>query len=444
MNNTEISSSNVFIINRSKLDDRFDAGYYKEGLDFSNCIKLSKIAKISGGKRLPEGTDFSDEPTQYRYLRVGDINWDGTLNYSNLKYLTEEVYLILKRYEIFKNDLLIAIVGATVGKVSILNIETSEKIILTENCAKITLKGDNVLPEYISIILQSTFVQKQVQLNYIQTTLPKLGLDRVESIYIPKIPLLEKQHELVLLYNTAFSKKQVKETQAKLILKEIDSYLLTELGLTPNTSKDGIVDRIFIANFSEVVGLRFDPLYFKFYKTYLKSFLYDEVSLKSIAHITKGQSITKDRVEEGPYPVIAGGKSSPYNHNLYNQQPGVITVSASGAYAGYVWFHQQKIYASDCNVIRAKNDNQTSTEFIYNVLKAKQDEIYRMQQGAGQPHVYGRDLEKLQIPLPPLAKQIEINDYVSKMTNNIDALMKEAKLELNRVRLHIESIIYAK
>ena len=115
------TKAKIFFLNRSELTERFDAPFYKEKFHFENYVKVSKIAKVSGGKRLPLGYDFSNEKTKNRYLRVGDVNWDGSLNYENFKYLSDEVYAILKRYEIFKDELLIAIVGATVGKVSIHN-----------------------------------------------------------------------------------------------------------------------------------------------------------------------------------------------------------------------------------------------------------------------------------------------------------------------------------
>jgi type I restriction enzyme M protein len=64
---------------------------------------------------------------------------------------------------------------------------------------------------------------------------------------------------------------------------------------------------------------------------------YPLVELGEIAEIKKGQSITrKDIVEEGAIPVVAGGQQPAYYHNKFNREPNIITVSASGAYSGFV------------------------------------------------------------------------------------------------------------
>ena len=71
--------------------------------------------------------------------------------------------------------------------------------------------------------------------------------------------------------------------------------------------------------------------------------------LADIAKIKKGKALSSKDLEIGEYPVIAGGKTSPYKHSKYTHE-NIITVSASGAYAGFVAHHKQKIWASDCNI----------------------------------------------------------------------------------------------
>ncbi|WP_230455908.1 restriction endonuclease subunit S [Rickettsia rickettsii] len=45
------------------------------------------------------------------------------------------------------------------------------------------------------------------------------------------------------------------------------------------------------------------------------------------------------------------------------------------------------------------------TKYLYYILKSQQNIIYQKQAGSGQPHVYLKDLEDLQIPIPPLEEQ---------------------------------------
>jgi restriction endonuclease S subunit len=169
--------------------------------------------------------------------------------------------------------------------------------------------------------------------------------------------------------------------------------------------------------------------------------IYQNRKLKQIAHLVKGQSITSDKIIEGKYPVIAGGQTSPYNHNQYNFENNVITISASGAYSGYVWHHNYPIFASDCTVVFSKNEIEISTLFLSEILKLKQQEIYNLQQGAGQPHVYARDLATLNIPFPPMLKQVEIIQHISSIRKKSELLFNEAKAVLENAKNKVESLI---
>ena len=132
------------------------------------------------------------------------------------------------------------------------------------------------------------------------------------------------------------------------------------------------------------------------------------VTLEDIAIIKKGTSITQKDTSEGAIPVIAGGQKPAYFHNVSNRDGNVITVSASGAYAGFVNYFDAPIFASDCSTIQSRDESQALTRYIYLILKGLQEDIYKFQQGGGQPHVYPKDLVTIEIPLPPREVQEQI------------------------------------
>lgn len=132
------------------------------------------------------------------------------------------------------------------------------------------------------------------------------------------------------------------------------------------------------------------------------------VFLSSIANIQKGTSITKTNTNEGEIPVVAGGKEPAYYHNKANRKGNVITVSASGAYSGFINYWEQPIFASDCNTIISKDENVISTKLLFHFLKKIQDIFYSLQRGQAQPHVYASDIERVKIPLPPKEIQEKI------------------------------------
>ena len=437
-----INKDKVFIVNRSAIDNRLDAQYYSANLDLTGFVKLSSVAIVKGGKRIPKGYGYSDEATPYLYLRVADMDSDSQVDVNNLTNISKDVFDILERYEITAGELAISIAG-TIGKTTILKgIPNGKRVILTENCAKILVRHDSeLLSEYLKICLELPIVKKQLDLNYIQTTIPKLGLDKIVGIKIPPIPCIQKQQEIVEYINTAYTQKRAKETEAKKLLDSIDDYLLKELGITIPSVDDGLKNRIFLSSFSNIEGNRLDPIYSLYLGKNASSTEYENTSLRSVACIAKGNALSSSDVEAGNIPVIAGGQTSPYSHNQANYDGNVITVSSSGAYAGYVWYHDYPIYATDCCVVFSKDESRFMTKYLFEVLKLQQKGIYRSQTGAAQPHVYTADLQMLNIPAVPITKQQEIVTYIADIRTRAKALQTEGKTILENAKRKVEQMI---
>jgi type I restriction enzyme M protein len=159
--------------------------------------------------------------------------------------------------------------------------------------------------------------------------------------------------------------------------------------------------------------------------------------LGEIAEIKKGTSITKEKTVKGIISVIAGGQEPAYFHNESNRNANTITVSASGAYAGFVNFFDKPIFASDCNTIISNDENRISTKLIYLFLKSIQNEIYCLQRGQAQPHVYGEDLSNVKIPLPPL----DIQQKIVSEIEVLEAKEKKANEEVKKQKEMIKNVI---
>ncbi len=158
------------------------------------------------------------------------------------------------------------------------------------------------------------------------------------------------------------------------------------------------------------------------------------VFLSELADIQKGKTITEEKAIKGDIPVIAGGQSPAYFHNEFNREGNIITVSASGAYAGFINHFETPIFASDCNTIKSKDEKKISTKLIFHLLKSIQNEVYKFQRGQAQPHVYADDLSKVKIPLPPL-------DIQKKIVAEIEALEKQEQKAVEQIRKVNKEII---
>ena len=456
-----IDPNKVFIINRSELEGRLDINFNSfsirkivERIKSKGALKLIDITEpIKNGSTPSDGKFENSGVTYYR-------SQDFTLySFSKNQYISEIFNSKIIRSYIKKGDILLAVVGATLGKVGYVYSEELEGNI-NQNMARIRINDERFLSEFVAIYLNSNIGQKLIQRYATITTQAYLNNQQLGKIPIPLLKI-EVQQNIINILKSAYLKKQQKETEAQKLLDSIDDYLLGELGITlpkedehllQNTDKNNIYNldndnplvkngRLFLTNLSEVTGKRWDAFEFKNRKLKLGDGNYPNKTLKHLAYLLKGQSITSNEIEKGDYPVIAGGQISPYTHNRYNFKGNVITISASGAYSGYVWYHNYPIFASDCTVVFSKEESEITTLYLSEILKLKQKEIYNLQQGAGQPHVYARDLEKINIPIPPLQKQKEITNKITAIREEAKKLQLEAINTLETAKRNIEQMI---
>lgn len=147
---------------------------------------------------------------------------------------------------------------------------------------------------------------------------------------------------------------------------------------------------------------------------------WEEMKLGELCEIAKGQLITSSTLVPGDIPVIAGGKKPAYYHNEPNRTGKTITISASGASAGYVSFHDYPIFASDCSTIVENQDY--SIEFIYSLLVELQSLIYFKQTGGAQPHIHPSDLNPIEVNIPQKDEQMAIASVLHDMQREIDSL----------------------
>lgn len=146
---------------------------------------------------------------------------------------------------------------------------------------------------------------------------------------------------------------------------------------------------------------------------------------------------------EGVIPVISAGIEPSGYHCSYNVEGKSLTISSSGANAGYLQCHFTSIWAADCSYCQDKNQ----LWFIFNALKFLQPVISNMQVGSAQPHVYPKHINKLCTILPneeliakyckmvePIYEQISIlqekNKNLTKQRDKLLPRLMSGKLEV--------------
>ena len=441
---------NIFKINRSIIEDRFDPPYYKAKPDFSKFIKLSKIAVVKGGKRIPLGMSYTTEQTNYLYLRVADM-LDGNVDYSALNHIGNDVFEILRSYEISKNDIALSIAG-TIGKVVYLkSIPQNNKIILTENCAKIQIKDKSVLPQYLALLLNLNITQKQIELNYIQTTIPKLGLDRIRNLYLPPIPPLAIQQIIVELYTEAQNLRKRKLEESQKLLESVDAYLLSELGIELPQEDNKLKNRIFISSFHNLTGGRIDPFANTPVLEKLRSSLNNSSFIYLKDAVTETKFITTEISSSDTYIGLENIESNTGNYIKTDEKE--IISSALLFERGQILFpklrpYLNKVYLAEFNglcstefhIFNAKN---MDSNFLHYCLLSRitLEQTSNLMTGNTLPRLQSSDIAHILIPNPPFEKQKEIAEQIRNIRTQAKQLKNEADMILQNAKQKVERMI---
>ena len=149
-------------------------------------------------------------------------------------------------------------------------------------------------------------------------------------------------------------------------------------------------------------------------------------TLGDVATFKRGKTITKAQVHDGDVPVVAGGLEPAYYHNKANTISPVITVSGSGANAGFARLYNVDIFASDCSFV--DSDTTPYLFFVYCFIKNNKDKFNALQKGSAQPHVYAKDINALKILIPTNKLIEEFCDLVSQYFEKIKILQIQIQL----------------
>ena len=137
--------------------------------------------------------------------------------------------------------------------------------------------------------------------------------------------------------------------------------------------------------------------------------------------------LSKDAIP-GDIPVVAGGLVPSTYHNAANTVAPVITISSSGANAGFVNLWGVPVWSSDSSFIDFK-----MTPYVYfwhALLKRHQNNIYKIQTGSAQSHIYPSHIASLPVCDLDFGK---VADYTERVTPLFTLISKNYK-ESNQLR----------
>lgn len=346
--------------------------------------------------------------TGIKCLRIQDISQNKQFDSWGFCEVEENNF---NRFSLKKGDILIARTGATIG----VNIQIKDNLIAVYNNGLIRLKINNEIAnnKFVFYNLQTQYYKNFINaISAGTSTQPNMQINSLLSFEIPLPPL---------------------ETQEKIarVLSSLDDKIELNNKINQNLEQQAqaIFDKFFgscqIEN--KIIGDYLTP--------------------------KRGKNLLSKDTKDGNIPVIAGGLKPAAYHNIANTTAPVITISASGANAGYVNLWQIPVWASDSSYI-----DSTINPYIYFwyiLLKKRQKEIFDSQTGSAQPHIYPKHIEQMAIfdlniinvknyndIVQPLFAKIKINQIENeKLTQLRDTLLpKLMSGEIDVDKVEVEDV----
>ena len=155
--------------------------------------RLSDIASIKSGKRLPAGHEFSPVPTEFPYVRARDIK-NGKIRTDDFVYLKKETRQAIKKYIIQKGDVAITIV-ANIGDIGYCD-DDCNGANLTENAVRLTAFNEqSVDSRYLAMYLNQPSMKRYMELLAAGAAQAKLGIYKIEKITV-SLPNLSTQRRI--------------------------------------------------------------------------------------------------------------------------------------------------------------------------------------------------------------------------------------------------------
>jgi type I restriction enzyme, S subunit len=320
-------------------------------------------------------TSATNENTGVKFLRITDIvntpfNWDS-VPFCEISSKDEE------KYKLYPGDIVIARTGATTGTTFTISDET--KAVFASYLIRYKIDRKKASPSFIGHNLKSEYWKGYVE-NIIGGSAQPGANAQQFADYELLLPTLPEQERIAEVLSSLDDK--------------ID--LLHRNNKTLENLAEAIFRQWFVENVKED---------------------WEEIKLGQLIVPKKGKNITKSEAIDGKYPVVAGGLDPSCYHNQSNTKAPVITISASGANAGFVKLYYNEVWSSDSSFI-----DETVTDwvyFFYVLLKLKQNQIFDKQEGSAQPHIYPSHIMDLEIHKHPKGLIEKFNQTVIPIFNKI-------------------------
>ena len=304
------------------------------------------------------------------YLRITDINDDGTINFLDLKSVDDEDS---NKYLLKENDIVFARTGNSTGRSYFYQKEHGD-FVYAGFLIKFSIDPQKVNPKILKY-----YTHSQEYYNWVKSFDTGGTRGNINAKTFGDMPI-------------SLPKRCVQDKIVG-ILSALDAKI--ENNNKINANLEAQAQALFKSWFVDFTPFKDQP--------FVDSELgpipqgWKVGKLGDICTFKRGKNLlSKNAIDEG-VPVVAGGLSPSCYHNQANTSAPVVTVSGSGANAGFMRMYHVDVWASDCSFIDVSCDY---LYFVYCFLSVNRRLLKHAQTGAVQPHVKPADIHDFDVVIP--------------------------------------------
>lgn len=177
--------------------------------------------------------------------------------------------------------------------------------------------------------------------------------------------------------------------------------------------------------------------------TQFNHYKFSSFKLSELISSKSSKALAKEQLQEnGEYPVYGGNGIIGY-YNEYTHSGNFIIIGRVGAYCGNVRYVQGKIWATNNAIIlKCTALNIAHPPYLAKILAKK--ELRQLASGTAQAHLTMNKINDVEVYLPPLSVQIELDQWLSELEHElttqqtlIEAMTKATEAMNNALYQHL-------
>lgn len=369
---------NSLVVEKTKVaeNDVYNLSVDRYRVDIANqttkfdLVTLGDVCSFVGGYAF-KSSDLTDEQLagQLPVIKIGNLDKEGHIDISSVQYYNYDDSL--KKYSIIKDDILMAMTGATVGKVAI---SDRDKLLLNQRVGLIRANEELINKEFLKMLLLSERFYEYCQLTAGGGAQGNISPTEIMNFKFPLPPLS---------YQESVSDKIVRQNKIILGARQIIENYKPEIDMNP----DWIISELgMVCDFSQGIQVDLD--------------LQSKEYIEGYDKFLRIENYTQNSNDLRYIPKELG-------KNKYVNSDEVVVVRY-GASAGFVGRGFDGILAN--NLFKVTPNEKITNDFLYYFLSSDNIQAYfkRITAGGAMPALSFKTVEVIPIPIPTIEEQNQI------------------------------------